>query len=79
MAVQVKLFSTLVNASKTKQPQFEIDWRDGLTPQAIIDGEGFNERDQEALAVAVNGAQAEKDHVLADGDVVDVLVNLAGG
>lgn len=79
MSVQVKLFMTLVPLSKSKKPQFELPWRDGLTVADILDHEGFFGDDREAIAAVVNSQQAAEDSPLADGDRVDLLVNLQGG
>lgn len=79
MSVQVKLFMTLVPLSKSKKPQFELPWRDGLTVADILDHEGFFGDDREAIAAVVNSEQAAEDSPLADGDKVDLLVNLQGG
>ncbi len=79
MSVQVKLFMTLVPLSKSKKPQFELPWRDGLTVADILDHEGFFGDDREAIAAVVNSEQAAEDSPLADGDKVDLMVNLQGG
>ena len=78
MPVQVKLFSTLVKISRTGQATFALAWRDGLTAGAVLRGE-FSERDAEAIAIVVNGEQADAGRALHDGDTVEFLVNLAGG
>lgn len=79
MSVQVKLFMTLVPLSKSKKPQFDLPWRDGLTVADILDHEGFFGDDREAIAAVVNSEQAAEDSPLADGDKVDLMVNLQGG
>ena len=79
MSVQVKLFMTLVPLSKSKKPQFELPWRDGLTVADVLDHEGFFGDDREAIAAVVNSEQAAEDSPLADGDKVDLMVNLQGG
>lgn len=79
MSVQIKLFMTLVPLSKTKRPQFELPWRDGLTVGDVLDHEGFFGDDREAIAAVVNNEQAAEDSPLADGDSVELLVNLQGG
>lgn len=79
MAVQVKLFMTLVPLSKTKKPEFDVAWRDGLTAGDILDAEGFMGDDREAIAVVINGEQAFAEDSLGDGDRVELLVNLQGG
>ena len=79
MAVQVKLFMTLIPLSKTKRPTFEVDWSDGLTVKDLLNAEGFSEQDQEAIAAVINNVQAQHGDLLSDGDRVDLLVNLQGG
>ncbi len=79
MAVQVKLFMTLIPLSKTKRPTFEVDWSDGLTVKDLLNAEGFSEQDQEAIAAVINNVQAQHGDLLSDGDHVDLLVNLQGG
>lgn len=79
MAVQFKMFPILANLSKSKATEQKIEWFEGLTPQYLIDEEGFPAQDQEAIAVVINDAQARKDTVLQDGDRLELLVNIAGG
>ena len=50
-----------------------------MTAQHLIDLEQFSEQDQEAIAVVVNDTQAKPHTTLADGDRVELLVNIAGG
>ena len=79
MAVRIRLFSTLVALSNTKEPQFEIPWLDGMRVADVVAEEGFSEQDAEAIAAIVNGEQALFEQVLADGDEVEFIVNLQGG
>ncbi len=79
MTIRVKLFSTLVQLSKTKQAEFEIDPRPGLTVAALIESEGFTGRTAASVAAVVNGEQALKERLLQDGDRIDLLVNISGG
>ena len=79
MAVHVTLFPTLRNLSKSKQESYELDWREGLTPMAILTEEGFIERDAEAVLAVVNDEQATLETALADGDRVELRVNIQGG
>lgn len=79
MAVRIRLFSTLVGLSKTKQPNFELDWREGMTVAEVVADEGFSEQDAEAIAAVVNGEQAPFECLLRDGDEVEFIVNLQGG
>ena len=79
MPVHVRMFTTLVALSKTKQPKFDIDWRAGMTVGDIVAAEGFSEQDAEAIAAVVNREQSEFDRTLHDGDEVEFIVNLQGG
>ena len=79
MAVTVKLFPTLQNLSKSKLETFELDWREGLTAKDILEDEGFNERDQEAVLAVINDEQSQLDTPIADGDAVELRINMQGG
>ena len=79
MAINVKLFMTLVPLSKSKQSDLSVDWFEGITAQHILESEEFSDQDQEAIAVVINSVQAQPDDPLNDGDQVDLLVNLQGG
>jgi len=79
VAVRVRLFSTLVGLSKTKQPNFELDWREGMTVAEVVAGEGFSDQDAEAIAAVVNGEQVQFERLLQDGDELEFIVNLQGG
>ncbi len=79
MTVTFKMFPILANLSKSKLGVQDVEWFEGITPQHLIDLEGFSAQDQEAIAVVVNDAQARRDTALVDGDRVELLVNIAGG
>ncbi len=79
MAVTVKLFPTLQNLSKSKREAFDLEWRTGLTAKAILEDEGFNERDQEAVLAVINDVQSQLDTPIADGDAVELRINMQGG
>ena len=79
MAVTVKLFPTLQNLSKSKLETFELDWHEGLTAKEILEDEGFNERDQEAVLAVINDEQSQLDTLIADGDAVELRINMQGG
>lgn len=79
MAVTVKLFPTLQNLSKSKLEAFELDWHEGLTAKEILEDEGFNERDQEAVLAVINDEQSQLDTPIADGDAVELRINMQGG
>ena len=73
------MFSTLVPLSKRQEPQFEIEWQEGMTLGAVVRAEGFSKTDAEAIAGVINGEQAHFERPLADGDAVEFIVNLQGG
>ena len=77
--VHVRMFTPLVALSKTKQPSFDVEWREGMTVADIVAAEGFSEQDAEAIAAIVNSEQSEFDRTLHDGDEVEFIVNLQGG
>jgi sulfur carrier protein ThiS len=79
VTVRIRLFSTLVGLSKSKQPQFDVDWREGMIVGDVVAAEGFSEQDAEAIAAILNGEQALFERALADGDEVEFIVNLQGG
>ena len=79
MAITVTLFPTLRNLSASKRETFALEWRAGLTARAVLAGEGFNERDSEAVLAVVNEAQSTLDAPLADGDALELRVNIQGG
>lgn len=79
MSVQVKWFPTLVKRTRSKQPETEVAWREGLMPRDIFLDEGFTPADMEAVMVILNDAQAEAESRLADGDRVEFMVSIQGG
>ena len=79
MAVTVRLFPTLQNLSKSKLETYELDWHEGLTAQEILTDEGFNERDSEAVLAVINDIQSQLDTPIADGDDLELRINIQGG
>lgn len=79
MAVEVKLFPTLANLAKSKRASFSVEWRAGLTPHDILTSEGFSEVDIDAILAVVNDEQAKVDQPLADGDRLELRINVQGG
>lgn len=79
MAIEVKLFPTLANLAKSKRASYTVDWREGLTPHDILTAEGFSEVDIDAVMAVVNDEQAKVDRPLADGDRLELRVNVQGG
>lgn len=77
--ISVKLFPTLAARSKSKQRELALPFSQGITPLDILESEGFQEDYIKYVAVMVNGRQAEIKTPLGDGDVVDLMVPIAGG
>ncbi|HZU75886.1 MAG TPA: MoaD/ThiS family protein [Dehalococcoidia bacterium] len=77
--IQVKLMPLLAKRATSRKEQLAVEYRAGLTPAAIAEQEGFHGVDLEPLMAVVNGAQAELDTPLADGDAVELMVGIAGG
>ena len=67
MAVHFRMFPILANLSTSKLTDQEIDWFEGITPQYLIDQEGFGAQDQEAIAVVVNDVQSKNDELSTPG------------
>ncbi len=79
MTITVRLADTLVELSARKEPEFQVDHRDGMTAWDLILEQGFRERDAEAIAAIINDEQGEHDDLLRDGDTVELLVSISGG
>ncbi len=79
MTITVRLADTLVELSARKEPEFQVDHRDGMTVWDLILEQGFRERDAEAIAAIINDEQGEHDDLLRDGDTVELLVSISGG
>lgn len=79
MVVKVRLADTLVKLSARKESEFDVAHREGMTVWELILGQGFRERDAEAIAAIINDAQGAHDDVLRDGDLVELLVSISGG
>ncbi len=79
MAVHVKLFPTLANLASSKRSAYDVDWHEGLTPSEILAAEGFKDQDIEACMAVVNDEQAYMTSTIADGDNLELRVNVQGG
>lgn len=77
--IEVKWFATLVKRTKSKKPVTQVEWRPGLTPLAVFEGEGFAGRDAEAVMVLINDEQQEMASPLQDGDRLEFMVSIQGG
>ena len=79
MTVHVKWFPMLVKRMKSGHERTEVDWRPGLTPQAIFLDEGFKDADLEAIMVVINDHQSQPTTPLSDDDRLEFLVSIQGG
>ena len=79
MAVHIKLFPTLANLASSKRAAYDVDWHEGLTAKELLLAEGFKDVDIHACMAVVNDAQAQMDDAIADGDNVELRVNVQGG
>ncbi len=79
MPVHVRWFATLVPRTRSKQPETEVPWREGLTPREILRAEGFSDVDIEAIMAVRGDAQADLDAPLLDGERIEFLVSIQGG
>lgn len=77
--IEVKWFATLVKRTKSKQPVTQVAWRPGLTPLAVFEAEGFDEKDAEAVMVLINDEQQQMASPLADDDRLEFMVSIQGG
>lgn len=79
MAVHIKLFPTLANLASSKRAAYDMDWHEGLTSKEILLAEGFKDVDIDACMAVVNDAQALMGEAVADGDTIELRVNVQGG
>ena len=69
----------LAKRARSKAQEVSVDFRPGVAVSDVIAGEGFEGPDAEAITAVVNGQTVGRDHVLSDGDTVELLVGIAGG
>ncbi len=79
MSIRVRLQDLLAYRAASKRDAYEIEFRPGITAGEIIRAEGFGGPDLDAIAVMVNGEQAEHGASLRDGDQVEYLIAMVGG
>lgn len=77
--IRVKLYNLLAERSMSGKDQYELPYNDGLRPLDIIHREGFRGEEEEAIVVIINDEQATRETPLADGDRVELMINMVGG
>ncbi len=77
--ISVKLFPTVAARSQSKQRDLTLPFRNGITAGDVLKQEGFPDDYIRYLVVMINGQQAKLETPLNDGDVLDIMVALAGG
>ena len=77
--IRVKLYNLLVERSMSGKDEYELPFSDGMLPVDIIHREGFRGEEEEAIVVIINDEQATRETPLADGDRVELMINMVGG
>jgi molybdopterin converting factor small subunit len=77
--IRVKLYNLLVERSMSGKDEYEVPYSEGLLPIDIIHREGFRGEEEEAIVVIINDEQATRETPLADGDRVELMINMVGG
>jgi molybdopterin converting factor small subunit len=77
--IEVRMTALLAKRARSRAQQLSVEYRPGLTPAAVARDEGFQGADLEGVLAVVNGRQAQLDTPLSDGDLVELLVGIAGG
>ena len=77
--IRVRLYNLLAERSISGREEYEIPFQEGLLPVDIIHREGFRNEEEEAIVVLVNDEQATRQTPLADGDRVELMINMVGG
>ena len=77
--IHVKLYNLLAERSLSGKEQYDVGFEAGLMPVDLIHREGFRGEEEEAIVVIVNDEQATRQTPLADGDRVELMINMVGG
>jgi sulfur carrier protein ThiS len=79
VTVRVRLYNLLAERSLSGREEYDLPFEPGLRPADIIRREGFAGEEAQAIVVLVNEEQAARDAPLADGDRVELMINMVGG
>lgn len=77
--IRVKLYNLLAERSLSGREEYDLPFEKGLRPIDIIQREGFQGEEAQAIVVLVNEEQATRETPLSDGDRVELLINMVGG
>lgn len=77
--LHVRFMPLLARRSRSQVEILHFPYRSVCTPATILTDEGFPLRDQEGITAVVNGARADLEQPLADGDEIEFLIAIRGG
>jgi hypothetical protein len=77
--IEVRLTPLLAKRAKSRREEFSLPFNLGMTPGDVGRSEGFHGAELEALLPIVNGAQADLEVALHDGDRLEMQIGIAGG
>jgi len=77
--IRVKFYNLLAERSLSGREEYQVPYEDGLRAIQLIQREGFQGEEVEAIVVLVNDEQSNREAVLSDGDRVEFLINMVGG
>ena len=77
--IRIKLYNLLAERSLSGREEYEVPFEPGMRPVDLIHREGFRGEEEEAIVVIVNDEQAARQTALADGDRVELMINMVGG
>ena len=77
--IRVKFYNLLAERSLSGREEYQLPFEDGLRPVDIIHREGFHGEEEQAVLVLINNVQATRETALADGDRVELMINMVGG
>ena len=77
--IRIKFYNLLAERSLSGEEEYDIPFESGMRPVDLIHREGFRGDEEEAIVVIVNDEQATRDTALADGDRVELMINMVGG
>ena len=79
MAIRIKLYNLLAERSLSGKEEYEVPFEAGMRPTDLIHREGFHGEEEEAILVRINDEQSTRDAPLADGDRLELMINMVGG
>ena len=77
--IRVKFYNLLAERSISGKEEYELPFEEGLLPVDIIHREGFHGEEEQAVLVLINNEQTTRETALADGDRVELMINMVGG